>query len=620
MNNFNFFVALILYFSLASLCWAQSQPLHWTGDGGRGIRVTVSEPKGTGLSAQEQSLLPLIQSTIIGSFQRFSAMTVFDRQNLENVLREQRLSMSGNFSDTDYIRIGRLTNARLVVFGSITKISNNYTLELAVTDVETGERKASYMPRQVSLMALENLSAIREASADLLGQLGINLTNNGLQELRRSEDTAKIQYENNLARGIAAERQGTVVEALTYYFQAAAFNPSLMEAANRVSVVSANISGGNLGQTVRNRLQIHDDWRTIVNTARSFYSNHLPYELVYGTNINRGRIDFERRTTELSIEIGLIPTDAWKTINDLRQGLRSARGNDQWNFSLDQIDPSQIIVIIQIMNENNTVLSRESYAFKNPNEKVQTNATLNFRNIKADDITDQLRVEVVSINGSPAQRAGESGFIQITTLREYNRRMAPIRAAEEAARKEQEAAARRQERFKHTSLIPPVYFELGYIFQPGYPLGFRIGTFGFYTTWNFGIKPDFQDYFNFTYVTASPSYVDLGNRVNESYDGVFGFSFNVFDNLLMIPIGIGFRYIKEYGLFNDKHVSSFSGEVLWDETKWYPMSEDGEYYLIFEIGLSYNPIKWVSLVGTLRGIASQGASINIGICLTVPSR
>ena len=139
MKNFNFFIAFILYFSLSSLCLAQTQTLYWTNDGGKGIRITVSEPNGTGLSTQEQSLLPLIQSTIIGSFQRFSAMTVFDRQNLENVLREQHLSASGNFSDTDYIRIGKLTNARLVVFGSITKISNNYTFELAVTDIETGE-------------------------------------------------------------------------------------------------------------------------------------------------------------------------------------------------------------------------------------------------------------------------------------------------------------------------------------------------------------------------------------------------------------------------------------------------------------------------------------------------
>jgi len=435
-----FFITIVLFLICTNFIWTQSQSL-WTGDGGKDIRVTVSEPTGKGLSVQEQALLPLIQSTIIGSFQRFSAMTVFDRQNLENVLREQNLSLSGNFSDTDYIRIGNLTQARLVVFGSISKTSNNYMLELAVTDVESGQRKASYLPRPVSLSALENLSAIREASADLLGQLGVNLTANALQELKRTENTTRIQAENALARGIAAQRQGTTVDALTYFFEAATFDPSVMrEAINRVSVVSADISGGDLGQAIRNRLQEHDDWRAIVQAANSFYLDHLPYELVYSTDINQGSIDFEKRTTGLSIGISLIPTEAWKTINDLRQGLRKARSNDPWKFSLDRIEPRQIAVTIRILNENNKVLSTESYTFSNPSEKDRTNATLTFRNVRADDITDRLRVEVISINGKPAQSAGETGFIQIIILSDYDRRQAQIKAAEDAARREREAA------------------------------------------------------------------------------------------------------------------------------------------------------------------------------------
>ena len=379
-------------------------------------------------------------------------MTVFDQQNLENIIREQRMSLSGNFSDADFIRIGQLTNARFVVFGSIRKISNNYVLELAVTDIETGERKASYLPRQVSLLALQNLSAIREASADLLRQLGVNLTARGLQELTRAEDNTRIQAENALARGIAADRQGIVVEAFTHYFQAAGLDPSLREVVNRrVSVISSNASSGNLGTAVRSRLQIHDEWRTIVNTANTFYSNHLPYEFVYSTNVSQGRIDFDRRTVPLSIDIRLIPTDAWNIINDLRRGLRAARGNDIWNFNLDRIGPGQITVTVRILNENNRVLSTASHTFRNPSETNPTNATLIFQNVRADEITDRLIVQVVSINGIPAQRAGETGFIQISTVAEYNRRLENERLereriAREARRREaQERQARERE-------------------------------------------------------------------------------------------------------------------------------------------------------------------------------
>jgi len=429
------FLVFFIFAVLAVESFAQTP--YWTGDGGKNIRVTVSEPSGKGLSSQEQSLLPLLQSTIIGAFQKFSAMTVMDQLNLENILRQQRLSMTGNFSDADYIRIGNLTNARLVVFGSITKTATGYTLELAVTDVETGERKASYLPKQVSLLALENLSVIREASADLLGQLGVNLTAAALQELKKAENTARIQAENALAKGISAQRQGTTVEALTYYFQAASLDPSLGGAINRASVVSGDISSGNLGQNIRNRLQVHDEWRTIITTARKFYADHLPYELVYNTDdIRRGKIDFERRTTDLSIDISLIPTDAWKTINNLRQGLTNARQRDEtWNFNLNQIEPRNIVVTIEIVNEKNIRLSRAIYTYNNPREQVQENATINFQNVKADDITDRLTVRVVSVNEIPAQKAGETGYIRISSL-------AQIRAAEETARREREEIVR----------------------------------------------------------------------------------------------------------------------------------------------------------------------------------
>jgi len=422
------FTLTIIY---SSVGWAQQQPSFWTGNGGKDIRITVAEPVGKGLSADEQSLIPLIQSTIIGSIQKFSAMTIFDRQNLENILSEQKMSLSGDFSDNDFIRIGHLTNANLIVFGSINKISSNYFIEFAVTDVETGERKASYPPKQVSLLSLQGFSAVKDASADLLSQLGVNLTDRAIQELKRAENTTRIQAENLLARGITAQRQGSVADAFSYYFQAASLEPSLREAISRASVVSTSVSGGIISQNVRNRLKVHDEWRTIVNAAKTFYSNHLPYEFVYDTNINRGAINFDRRTINLTIGLSLIPTDAWKAINDLRRGLNKARQpSENWNFNLNQIEPRRIVVTLEILNTNNVILSRGTFTFSNPSEANRVNATLNFTNVKADDLTDRLTVRVVSINNIPAQQAGETGFIQITTLAAYNRRQNQLSVAE----------------------------------------------------------------------------------------------------------------------------------------------------------------------------------------------
>ena len=541
-NNIHFFLSFFLFFSVfisvSALSWAQSS-LFWTGDGGRNTRVTVAEPAGAGLSAQEQVLLPLIQSTIIGSFQRFSAMTVFDRQNLENILQEQRLSMSGDFSETDYIRIGNLTNARLVVFGRITKISNNYMLELAVSDVENGERRASYLPRQVSLLALENLSAIREASADLLRQLGVTLTPSGMQELRRAEDTSRIQAENALARGITAQRQGTTAEAFTYFFQAATFDPSLMkEAVNRVSVLSAGISGGNL-QNVRNRMQEHDDWQTIVNTANSFYNNHLPYELVYDTNIQHGAIDFAKRVTDLSIGLSLIPTDAWKTINDLRQGLGRARRNDAWSFNLSRIGPEQITVTMQILSENRTVISTASHTFRNMSETSRMNTILTFRDVKADDVSERLTVHVAAINEVTAQRAAATGLIQISPLT-----ASASRGLRTGLAREEKREAKRKEMEKHP--LRNIYF--GAVLEGGYTIGTKVWVLGVGLIAGYkGISAEFDVLF-YPGIMKDNISAYMGTSSDLS---VFGFNLDLFYSFLNpkwhLSFGGGVTYIYSSG-------------------------------------------------------------------------
>jgi len=572
------YIFIIVIFLSGTFCWAQ----YWTGDGGRGIRVTVSEITGRGLSIQEEHILHFTQSTIIGVFNNFSAMTVFDRQNLESILREQRMSLAGNFSDTDLIRIGQLTNARLIVFGSITKSGNNYTLEFAVTDVETGNRRASYLPRQVSLLALENHSAIKEAAADLLRQLGVTLTSNALQELGKAEDTARIQYENVMARGIAATRQGTTVEALTYFFEAAAFNPSMMsEAMNRISTTSATIAGGNLGHAARSRQQEHDEWRTIVNAARTFYTNHLPYEFVYNAvNIRQvaGSHDFTKRTANYSIDISLIPKpDAWRTINDLRQGLANARRNDNWNFSLNQIGPSEIIIILDLFNENNVFLAATSTRFVTTfNSYQQTpgkmDRSFSFFDVNIDNITDQLNVHVRSVNEVPAQRAGETGFIQISTLQDYDRRMAPIWAredAEEVKRKQEaEEAARIAAREEAKNR------------KYGFLIGYNYSTSNFH-----GVTCGY-----------SGIYVSMVKHLDDfNFDIIIGYAFNLIGNRLRLPAGIGIN-IHEYEIQE-------RGRISWET----------DINICLEARLQFIMMDYIYLQSTIRLIDFSRVAFTFGV-------
>jgi len=77
-------IVLMAYFvTIAAAPVASQTP--WTGNGGRGIRLTVLEPVGKGLSENEAWMPSLVQGSMTSDFNRYSAMTIIDRQNLVNV-------------------------------------------------------------------------------------------------------------------------------------------------------------------------------------------------------------------------------------------------------------------------------------------------------------------------------------------------------------------------------------------------------------------------------------------------------------------------------------------------------------------------------------------------------
>jgi hypothetical protein len=82
--------------------------------------------------------------------------------------------------------------------------------------------------------------------------MGAELSERARAELAGAAAANHVNAQTALAQGITARKGGAVVEALSYYYQAAAFDSSLLEAANRAKVMSADISSGRIGENVRN--------------------------------------------------------------------------------------------------------------------------------------------------------------------------------------------------------------------------------------------------------------------------------------------------------------------------------------------------------------------------------
>jgi len=387
--------AILLVILPITLFAQQSQRTYFSGDGGRDLSIAVLEPTGKGLGENEKWMLSLIQGSINGDFQKYSAMTIIDRQNVEKIMEDQfKVLSTGYYSDTDYVSIGHMTNASYILTGIVTKTANTYMLELAVTDAESGERKATYSPKSVSASSIEDLSAVKQASADLLSQLGILLTDSGREELLRPLAINRIQAETALAQGITAQRQGTEVTALNYFYMAQNLDPAVVEASSRSSVIAQTISSGNIGADTRNDIVWRKQWIEKLTEFEYLLDKIMydiehgdpPYILYYSPDIKRGEINYQNETIDLSIETYMpanmeMLNPTMKALNkvyvELRSGLnatgrRMAWGlgngdhSDSWPLKLVTTEKSlfykffnqQVNVVFEIVNEHNKVIGR----------------------------------------------------------------------------------------------------------------------------------------------------------------------------------------------------------------------------------------------------------------------
>jgi hypothetical protein len=445
----------VLACAVADLVSAQTDN-YYTGNAGRGIRIAVIAVQGSGIVASDRDLLSLIQSSLTADFRRFSAMTVLDRSAFDAVIAEQGLSETGDYSQSDYNKIGRLINARYIVAGSLSSIRGDYALSLAVVDTELGTRRASYGPVTVSAANIRNLSALKDASASLLPQLGVSLTDAGKTALRET-DSRNANARAALARADALLADNpTSVEALAYYYQAAALDPALLDAANRASVVAQDISSGDPGKNARRDIEWRQSWVDKLTETENYFTDFFktynqPYALVYSTDFSYSidSIDYRNETAPISFEYAMSEYTDWtsivtNTVEAVRQGLNATGNREKWGLpnwpmeSMAKRSPFQngsitFTVRVELVNDEEKVIGSETVTLTaqwvcdtttselkmDTSVSPSTMQTLTFSSVAIADITDTLTIRFSTVNGMSVARAGELGVLMIATVDTY---------------------------------------------------------------------------------------------------------------------------------------------------------------------------------------------------------
>ena len=577
----------------------------YVGDGGNNFHLAVITPE---VQGDVPDYLPLyVQGLLNNNIGRFSAINLIDRQNLDRIIHEQNLAASGRFSDRDFISIGNLTNTQYYLFGTIQRLSDDqYTLQFSVTESSTGVRKANFM-KSGALSQIEGRGdLLNEATADLLEQMGIQLTASGLQTLMAG-DTSAVLAEAGLARGITAQAGGAEVEAMFNFAQAITFAPSQPEAISRLSVLSTTISGGTISQRIMNDIQARDQWLEAFRETTRFFNNHPPFEIIFDPNlIQIGETDFRRRTVNLGMRIALGPANAgFDALNALIEGLEKTGRRDAWGFSgwpLLDISPRvagtvvfggrrafSYKVDIALINENNKTLANSSVTLTS--ERINFTSSdrfitapgivddiVNFSNLSADDLTPTLTIVIAAVNGVASRNIIASGYMKIETgdLEELalEREMAKARREREVLalreqerirtqqREREEEALRERERLQQRQRTQASVAR----FWDNAERDF-LGISGFYQWGNnnldfWGLEVNY--YWALFPLTSLGFDIKLGfNNDDNRYSNDLGFSFYGAPNFgLVVPLGNRLRVYSDIGVLLGMFPPGLRGTII----------------------------------------------------------
>ncbi len=103
-----------------------------------GIPVSLLTFKNSDTTSNDRYLDKSITEMVTVDLVGVQGITIIERSDMEQILREQALALSGAIDETEVPEIGKLIGAKYLVFGSYTREHRRITINYKITEVETG--------------------------------------------------------------------------------------------------------------------------------------------------------------------------------------------------------------------------------------------------------------------------------------------------------------------------------------------------------------------------------------------------------------------------------------------------------------------------------------------------
>jgi len=369
-----------------------------------------------------------VQGEFVSNFSSYSAISVLDRERLDKQYAEL---LSGYYSDNaqESWDLGHLPPTEYIMGGSIIRTATGYAMQISITKSADKMTVASYSGT-CTFDELDNLSGVRRASLDLLQKMGVSPREQARTALSGAASAARVNAQTALSQGIVAQRHGNTIETMAKIYEAASYDPSLAEAVTRANTMSATIRTGSIGENVRNDIAWRNEWVKILANATKYIQEHPPViaVLAYDPHIRQGKIDYNTNKVQILFDLRIYflryPPAYMKMMNDLNEGLKATKRNDDWKlqplsltdilsrgesakaneggFGSGSYGRAAIVYRASLVNSSGKVIGNsshvEGFAYRGEtrvtNSNVQTIKIEDYFSVHANDITDPMTINL----------------------------------------------------------------------------------------------------------------------------------------------------------------------------------------------------------------------------------
>jgi hypothetical protein len=446
---------------------------------GREINLVVMPPEGIELENKDEYLLDMIQLSINETFKKYSAITVViiepkmipknqpftDGDMPEEVSHSVEDAVSvekpvtakppkpvetnndgedsvitgedSGFPDYSDLFIKKIVNCTLK--SSLSAVSQRkYNLVIAITDDETGEVKAEYTVKQLTIPDIKS-GAITKAALSLLENLGVVLTENGIL-LAETEIQSNADVQVSIARSRSEIRNNNTIAGLANAYAAIEKNPLHSTANEQIKTAAESISTSSLGWEIKNDYQQQQRWLMQLKEFERYYRDYHPFELFYTPPQKKGETNYSAGTVDFEIFLGLQPAADYKimlnVLKDIIKDLNKTKNRKVWGFlewpvkfaDYDLFIMRKFTVQLGLYNDKDEEVKKitaDLYTqLQCKGETVSFDASQKnpfiFKDVYVSDLSGEMQVRVISINNGiielKLQEAVEDNFWVVTEV------------------------------------------------------------------------------------------------------------------------------------------------------------------------------------------------------------